>query len=139
MNGYIHNQILYVWGNGMYTHNCFWFYVEKELSDVIEDIKEILRLPECHRDYEDRWEWYELEDTVDSEQMISFNMSREHDWTQGLYECPVILRIEYPGYDIDEIGRRLLEVFQVSIQFGKLEFSDYSPDYTYDIVHKWYI
>jgi len=38
-----------------------WFFVEKELTEIVHDLNELLKLNDSDRDYEDTWEWFETD------------------------------------------------------------------------------
>jgi hypothetical protein len=114
----------------------FWFYIEKELSDVVAKLQPILPFDESDRDYEDTWEWYETgaADTVDSG--CYANLSREHDWEQGCYDCPVILIVRHPEMDIEAVGSWLAERLGVTVHYGEVHI-DHRTGYQFRTILSW--
>ena len=69
----------------------FWFYIEKELSDLQSDFERIFEVNNLYRDYENVWEWIESSDRKSD---FYLNISRQHNWEKGEYDKPILLIVE---------------------------------------------
>ncbi|UNK16979.1 hypothetical protein MNQ98_21150 [Paenibacillus sp. N3/727] len=114
----------------------FWFFIEKEMKDIIKELDTILTLNESHRDYEDTWEWYEYGATDQESKDIYINISREHNWRHGMYDCPVILIFRNSGLEVDEIGHSIAEQLGVKVNYGEVMYGGDS-DYKYKVILDW--
>lgn len=96
--------------------NKFWFFAERELGEIMNDLKEALQLPKVIRDNEDSWEWFESE-TPDGD--LYFNMAREHNWEHGRYECPIILDIRNDrSFILENIGECIATTLNIDVYYG---------------------
>lgn len=113
----------------------FWFFIEKELTEIVHDLNEILQLNDSDRDYEDTWEWFET-DTRDLDQADQYvNIAREHNWKQGVYECPVLLLIRNSNLKINEIGLYILNRLGVAVYYGDVVYN--RGKYNYNKILEW--
>lgn len=116
--------------------NKFWFFCERELHDIARELQMALNLPRYERDYEDTWEWCESDSEEQDETGPYFNISREHNWEQGLYECPIILIIQNMNLPIGEIGSIISREFRVQVYYGQVSY-ERDGSYTYIVSKEW--
>lgn len=102
----------------------FWFFIEQELSEVVNTMKDIFHISGLYRDYEDTWEWLESEDK-DAE--VYVNISREHNWKNGIYTCPVILVLRrkeehFSLIEINELGIIIANMLGTVVFYGDISY-----------------
>ena len=120
----------------MYTTH-FRTYLSVELSDLVEVLGQVFDVANFHRDYENKWEWIE-----GSSRSLSgtINVSREHNWTSGIYEKPLNITIStqqaLPQTIIDSIGNQLHRQLHSDVYLGNVADVPESKDGF--IVHKKY-
>ncbi|MCR8630116.1 hypothetical protein [Paenibacillus radicis (ex Xue et al. 2023)] len=115
--------------------NKFWFYIEKELPEITEDLKISLYLPDYYSDYEDTWEWCEAV-SRDLNGSSYFNISREHNWKHGKYECPVLLLLKNLPSNVEEQGELITKMLKVPVYYGHVTYENFSK-YTYAVTKSW--
>jgi len=71
----------------------FGFLIQEELTDCANAIMKVFGVTDYHRDYENVWEWVEGK----NEDGLDVNVSRPHNWEQGLYDKPVVVRVDSPS------------------------------------------
>ncbi|MDQ0112449.1 hypothetical protein [Paenibacillus harenae] len=116
--------------------NCFWFFIEREMTDFIKDLNFLSCLDESHRDYEDTWEWYEFGSIDQISNDIYINISRKHNWKQGIYKCPVRLKYENSGMEINEIGLSISNQLGLKVYYGQVIYEG-GNDYSYKEKLNW--
>jgi hypothetical protein len=77
----------------------FEFLLSRELEECGGEIMPVFGISVYHRDYENEWEW--LEGT--NETGLSVNVSRPHDWTQGIYHEPVRVSVRQKAAPVDAV------------------------------------
>ncbi|WNR46878.1 hypothetical protein [Paenibacillus roseipurpureus] len=118
------------------NQNKFWFFIERELPEITEDLKHSLNLPDYYSDYEDTWEWCESVARDQNGTDCYFDIAREHNWKHGKYECPVIFILKNFPSNIEELGNRIMQKLKVSVYYGHVTYEDFSK-YTYNIINSW--
>lgn|GEM_PF-4051491 len=63
------------------------------------------------------------------------NISREHNWEHGVYECPVILKIKDSKMGINEIGIYLSNQLEVKVYYGEVQYNH--GEYYYNKIQEW--
>lgn len=94
----------------------FWTYINKELIELQPVFENHFKGLHLTRDYEDTWEWLEgrTEDLT-----YELNISRQHNWEQGLYDKELIIEIiANPIVGEDEIGRIFKNILSTSVYYG---------------------
>ncbi len=120
------------------ANDKFWFFIEKELYEITIMLKDSLNLPQFYRDYENEWEWCESEEKNEG---IYFDITREHNWEHGIYNCPVILVIKKDGKvissqdEIENIAINIVNCLKVDVFYGIVTFLEDSK-YSYDVKRK---
>jgi len=99
----------------------YWTYSNKEISDLEDIFANLFESKDLYRDYENVWEWLE----GNSEKYQStINISREHNWVNGCFEKPLIIRLDFKsGIENNmknEIGQILATEFNIKIYFGSI-------------------
>jgi hypothetical protein len=95
----------------------FWTYLESELSDLQPLFEKYFEGLELRRDYEDSWEWLEGKTRNGNYEL---NISREHNWQQGIYENELTIIIKTNvNENEDFIANRLKNILQTSLYYGK--------------------
>lgn len=123
---------------GDYMENKYWFFIERELTEISLKLQKDLNLPEFYRDYEDTWEWCESNGRDHFETNIYFNISREHNWKQGKYECPVLVILRDINKKNDELGQMISNSLGVTTFYGQVEYNRFSV-YNYNVLREWTI
>jgi hypothetical protein len=101
----------------------YWFYLNKELSDISDQLQQIFGINSLQRDYENHWEWLEGK-SEDSTTYI--NVSRPHNWKTGEYNEPIRIRLEMDVKNENELnliqsfGNKLSTVFKEEVYFGNV-------------------
>ncbi|UHA72702.1 hypothetical protein [Paenibacillus sp. 481] len=108
-----------------YQSHCLWFFIKKELSDIAEDIKDVLHYSVYERDYENTWEWIDFRNAGSND--IQLNISREHNWKHGLYDCPVVVRFTNDSRaasleEIEAIGYAIFKRFDIKVYVGQVHY-----------------
>jgi hypothetical protein len=112
----------------------YWAYVNKELEELKNVFEETFKGLILHRDYEDTWEW--LEGKTNSLE-YEFDISRKHNWKQGLYHTELIINIKSKcDIDIDEIGNILKNILSTTIYYGNKVYTG-TNDYQFAIIKKY--
>jgi hypothetical protein len=99
----------------------YWFYLNRELTDICDQFQEIFGINSLQRDYENHWEWLEGK-SADS--TIYINVSRPHNWKTGEYDQPIRVRVEVNGGNendlnlIHDFGYKLSSVLNKEVYFG---------------------
>jgi hypothetical protein len=70
----------------------FGFYLNRDLEDCGKDIMAVFDISDFDRDYEDTWEWVEGK----GQNGLHVNISRPHNWKNGEYTLPVVVRVSGP-------------------------------------------
>lgn len=115
----------------------FWFFIHKELPDIIRELEGTLELPEYYHDGEDTWEWYESKNR-DMNSEIYFDLYGEHSNGYGRFDSPAILAMNKIQSEIDVIGRLIavklgVDVFWGIVNCDRKREKGYTPSYYYDI------
>ena len=100
---------------------AYWFFVDREMKDFVQDVDIFACLRDIHWDFEDTWEWYEYGSLNDA---LYINISREHDWIKGNYESPVLLRYTRLGTDIQQIGASISHQLGVTVFYGEVAYKN---------------
>ena len=100
----------------------YWFFIEKELTDIVHELHQLLELKASDRDYEDTWEWFETDTKELNAEKKYVNIAREHNWEQGVYECPVMLLIKNSNIETRETGLYISNRLGVKVFYGKVVY-----------------
>ncbi|HEX9062522.1 MAG TPA: hypothetical protein VF941_20300 [Clostridia bacterium] len=109
------------------VRDTFWFFIQKEIYDITEMLKEPLNLPPFYRDYENTWEWCEPKE---ENAELYFNIAREHDWEHGIYSCPVIFEVKKEGNitlsedDVEDFAIKIVNCLKVDVFYGNVIYVD---------------
>ena len=98
----------------------FWIYLERGLTDLQPDFKNIFGVDNLYYDYENVWEWIE---SSDKKSKIYLNISRPHDWKKGEYDKPIMITVESNnGTELIEveIAHRIKAQFNCEVFAGKI-------------------
>jgi len=101
----------------------FWIYLKRELTDLQSDFEKIFGVDNLYNDYENVWEWIESSDRKSN---IYLNISRPHDWNKGVYEKPIMIKVESNnGIKLNEekIAKSIKERLKCEVFAGEI-FAD---------------
>jgi hypothetical protein len=94
----------------------YWAYINKELAELKNVFEKTFKGLVLHKDDEDTWEWLEGKTNLLE---YEFNISRKHEWGQGLYQTELIISIRSKhNINIDETGSILRNILSVTIYYG---------------------
>lgn len=116
------------------TLNNIWFYSTIELTDMLPIMAALFECDDFDRDYESVWEWVE---GYSNKYKAKINISREHNWTHGCYDTPIIVRVEFDieGKDmlsiIEIIAKDLFKKLSATIYWGQILIT---KDHTYQLL-----
>jgi hypothetical protein len=115
----------------------FEFLLSRELEECGGEIMPVFGISVYHRDYENEWEW--LEGT--NETGLSVNVSRPHDWTQGIYDEPVSVSVSQEAGMMDAAlatkwGGQLAESLGVEVRIGRRVAMPGDGRYRFQIDHR---
>ena len=112
----------------------YWAYVNKELKELKNVFEEIFEGLILNRDDEDTWEWLAGKSIPLG---YEFNISRKHNWGQGLYHSELIVNIKSKHYiNIDEIGSALKNILSTTIYYGNKIYLK-GTDYQFLVTKEW--
>lgn len=108
----------------------YWTYLKSELTDLQPTFEKYFEGLELHRDYEDTWEWLEGK-TRDHN--YELNISRKHNWEQGIYENELTIIVKTSlNENEDIIAYRLKSIFESLLYYGKRIYIK-GTEYKYEI------
>jgi len=76
----------------------FGFLLQEELVECSRAVMQVFGVTDFDRDYENVWEWVEGK----NESGFDVNISRPHNWKQGLYDKPVVVRVDLAAERLTE-------------------------------------
>ena len=79
-----------------------------------------------NRDYENTWEWLEGHS---ARYKGHIDFAREHDWSQGCYDKPIILKAKFNNEinvfaTFKEIAKELSQALHIAIYYGELDVDE---------------
>lgn len=108
----------------------YWTYIDIEISDLQKVFESCFKDLSLERDYENFWEWLDGK-TVDGN--YELNVSRQHNWEQGIYEKELTIIVKTKlNENEDIIAYRLKNIFQTPLYYGKRVYTK-GTEYNYEI------